>query len=172
MIEIVIQKKIFSKLTGWILIVVFAASSFLFVTSLNITINFGNDSLENTIIPSPETIEFNSDLPQNSNDLLANVLDDVLYNWVITGKKLDENYKRNFRNEILISVIAADPVNTDLLNSYMNIESFVDFGGAYIIMGSVSSADNLIKIAEISQYMRIGSDPVRKTPENIIQELD
>lgn len=96
-------------------------------------------------------------------------LDTYLNEWLKLGI-IPENLKTTNGNP-LVNVYASDPLDIDTVNSAMEIDSYVDLGGYYIILGSVEDANSLDKLITSSPNLKVASNPIIEQDEPNFDEL-
>lgn len=90
---------------------------------------------------------------------LSNILDNHLMGWRETGS-FAEDVKTSKDGNPAITVFTAEPLNYEVINSAMNIESYLDLGGYYIIMGNVESVSQLEKLTTAAPMMKVEASPL------------
>ena len=152
-----------NKLRFFLLLFVFFLSETAMVTPLVSTTNSVSplqiQNLNNQITPlTPSQL---ANTPTTSVNLKSS-LDQALFDWVNASKPLDPSlYKMDVNYNPIITVFAPPGSNLQSINNYMNVNSFIDLGEyGLIILGSVSSATNLLSMVSFNPLIKVSSDPL------------
>ena len=159
------DKKIF-QMKSLLIVSLFLLSTFpmiipLFQTTTTSTVTPVTTSTNQIASNTPTTLSNTIPKSLPNTKVLESTLDKALFNWVNSSTALDPSlYHFDSANHPIITVFAQPGSNLKLINNYMNVNSFVDLGSyGYVILGSVSSAQNLYSMVSTNPYIRVSSDP-------------